>query len=128
MAAAPEPACAPADLPLCSSILAGALERLHGRRDVVQLEGRLPQEDFPGLCCWEGEGSGVRGAALADATNACTGAQQQQQPALAAQPAQLSLAERCRLKMAARQQGGRGSGRMAKRARQRAPAAALPSG
>ena len=124
--------CAPSDLPHCSSILAGTVRRLLQQPAVVQFEGRLPEEDFPGLWPQEEQEEPVApcGASCSSGVLAA-GSNGNRQGGHGGQPAQLSVAEQCRLRLAARAAGGSGggspgvSGRVAKRLkRAKMPAAA----
>jgi hypothetical protein len=106
-----------AQLPCCSSILAATLRRLRRQAPspppgLLFFEGRLPEEDFPGL--WaplareEEPAAGCRGSGTALG------------PSNGHRGSQLSLAEQCKRRQAAlgakvsgvakRQSGGRGRG------------------
>lgn len=92
-------------LPCCSSILAATLRRLRGQRSapegsLLRFEGRLPEQDFPGL--WRplaGEASRKQCQATAQ-SKVLEASDLNSQAGSASQ--QLSLAEQCRQRLAAR--------------------------
>ncbi|KAL4431029.1 hypothetical protein ABPG75_006285 [Micractinium tetrahymenae] len=105
----------PSQLPRCSSVLAATLRHLRRERadaegGLLRFEGRLPEQDFPGLWRPLAEESGGAGQPVGGQRGALTPAGGNSQPAPASQ--RLSLAEQCRQRLAAKGAGagGRGGG------------------
>jgi hypothetical protein len=76
---------------------------------VLHFEGRLPEEDFPGLRPQEEQEPAAPRGASCDGGVLAGGSKGNRQGGGGAQPAQLSVAEQCRLRLAAKAAGGSGS-------------------
>lgn len=108
----------PSQLPRCSSILAGTLRRLRraaqqaqhdlqAQQGLLCFEGRLPEEDWPGLWAPLAEEPAQVSGSTMRGTLSSTGGNSQPRP--------LSLAEQCRQRLAAAKDSGIKGGGVSKR-------------